>query len=134
MRKEHFGYVSAYLHVHVFLSQIVSVKINIQKHIAKIQFEKKIELTTVLRLSVFQSIISSETKSIWNGSLTRAGGERWRYLRSTFSPTFSSGKMRHVSNIYIYIHIPVFLAVLQLRLNSDCASARLISLQRAVRG
>lgn len=33
----------------------------------------------------------------WNHGVNNATGDRWRYLRNTLSPTFSSGKMRNMS-------------------------------------
>ena len=36
--------------------------------------------------------------------LNVAKGEHWKALRSIMSPTFSTGKLKVVNNIYIYIY------------------------------
>lgn len=42
----------------------------------------------------------------WKSALTTASGERWRYIRHTLSPTFSTGKLKYVSIIY-YLNLRV---------------------------
>lgn len=40
---------------------------------------------------------SSNKESVWDSAITSAKGEHWRFLRSTLSPSFTSGKMRYMT-------------------------------------
>lgn len=59
----------------------------------------------------FDMMKGKKKKSIWSSAVTRAYGDHWKFIRSTLSPTFSSGKMRHMSP-YIHKCLDNFLEIL----------------------
>ena len=45
-------------------------------------------------LGGFEEVGTSWTDELWNKQMFNARGQLWRDIRSTFSPVFTSGKMR----------------------------------------